>query len=126
MSDRRKTQEATLVLPLSSLMEDMDLYPRHSIDSTYVASLLEALKAGDQLPPIIIDKKSLRIVDGWHRARAYKRLHGASGSIDVITVQYKSEADIIFDAVKRNAGHGREELCALRNTLNTFLSKLCD
>jgi hypothetical protein len=94
-------------MPLADLVEDMDLYPRHAVDPSNVQALAHALEAGATLPPIIADKKSKRIVDGWHRARAYKRIHGPTTSVEVEVVAYKDEAAIKYDAILRNSQHGR-------------------
>jgi len=92
---------------LAELVEDMELYPRHNVDDGNVGSLAMAIKAGCQLPPIIADSKSKRIVDGWHRARAWKRVHGPKCTVEVELRKYSSEAEIIEDAVRCNAAHGR-------------------
>src|SRR5688572_13414948 len=55
----------------SELVEDFDLYPRGDVDGTHVLSLVQALEAGVELPPIIACKKTKRIVDGFHRRRAF-------------------------------------------------------
>ena len=94
-------------LPLSSLVEDMELYPRHAVDDSNVRSLALAIEAGCELPPIVADEKSKRIVDGWHRARAWKRVHGPSAVVDVDLRKYKSEAELVEDAIQLNSAHGR-------------------
>lgn len=99
--------ETTVTLPLAQLVEDMDLYPRHAVDPAHVSSLVGALESGATLPPLVADKKSKRITDGWHRARAYKRVLGNTATVDVVLINYPNEAAMIFDAAHRNAAHGR-------------------
>lgn len=101
--------EKKCCLPLASLVEDMSIYPRHAIDGMHVASLVSALEVGNDLPPIRIDGKSKRITDGWHRRRARLRLAGNDGAqkTECIAVDYGSEAEMIADAVRCNAIHGR-------------------
>lgn len=94
-------------LPLAKLVEDMDLYPRHAVDTAHVQSLVFALESGATLPPIVADKRSKKITDGWHRARAYRRVIGPEAVVDVELIPYKNEAEMIVDAVARNAAHGR-------------------
>ena len=94
-------------VPLSALVEDMDLYPRHAVDGQHVASLVNALAAGEKLPPIVADAKSKRITDGWHRARAHRRHSGPACEVDVEMVEYADEAELLLDAVGRNSAHGR-------------------
>lgn len=85
----------------------MAVYPRHSVDDTHVNALAMALRAGVTLPPVVADLKSKRIVDGWHRVRAYRKVVGPQAAIDVDLRSYKSEADLLSDAVALNASHGR-------------------
>ncbi len=94
-------------LPLAELVEDMALYPRHEVDEANVAHLTQALKTGDTLPPIVADKESKRIVDGWHRSRAFRRVLGADAVVDVELRSYKSTGEMFLDAVALNATHGR-------------------
>jgi hypothetical protein len=94
-------------VPLAQLVEDMEIYPRHAVDSTHVQAIFHALESGVELPPIVADKKSKRITDGWHRARAYRRFLGPEGSVGVQLIAYKDEAAMKLDAVARNATHGR-------------------
>lgn len=96
-----------VTIPLSSLVEDMTIYPRHDVDESHVGLIVQAVEAGVQLPPIVADKKSKKMTDGWHRARAYKRVHGPTATVEVELIDYASEADMIYDAVKRNSSHGR-------------------
>ena len=92
---------------LAELVEDTDLYPRHCVDGMHVSYLENAILSGAQLPRIVADKSSKRIVDGWHRRRAYQRVLGEAGEIEVEFIDYKDEAAMVFDAVRLNASHGR-------------------
>lgn len=92
---------------LSSLVEDFDFYPRHAVDSTHVSQIALAVKAGATMPPIVADAKSLRIVDGWHRRRALMRVLGPSAEVKCDLRAYDSDADMLLDAIRLNAGHGR-------------------
>ena len=94
-------------MPLSELVEDWELYPRHSVDNSHVQTLALALETGATLPPIVADIKTKRITDGWHRARAYKRVVGNAAVVDVELVKYANEEELMYDAVVRNSRHGR-------------------
>lgn len=102
-----KSRPKIVNLPVSELVEDMEFYPRHSVDASHVTALALALESGAELPAIVADKKSKRIVDGWHRVRAYKRVNGVESTVRVELVSYKNDAAMKLDAVKRNAEHGR-------------------
>jgi hypothetical protein len=94
-------------MPLAELLEDMTIYPRRGIDATNVKRLVLALEAGVTLPPVVADAQSHRIVDGWHRVRAFTQVRGATAVIPVELRTYTSEADLFLDAVRLNATHGR-------------------
>jgi len=98
---------ANTTIPLCDLVEDLELYPRHAVDDSNVAALAMALQSGATLPPIVADKKSKRIVDGWHRVRAYRRVLGPKAVVDVELRSYPDEASIVLDAVALNSAHGR-------------------
>jgi hypothetical protein len=93
-------------LPLALLIEDWDIYPRHAVNNSHVNSLYEALAAGDTLPPPRIDTATHRIVDGFHRIRAYRKHLGDDASITVDLNSYPTELALLEDAVRLNAAHG--------------------
>jgi len=92
---------------LAELVLDFDLYPRAEVDSQHVHYLCDALEAGADLPPIIADKESKRVIDGFHRYRAHKRIFGEDATVAVVLKAYGSEAEMFLDAMRYNAGHGR-------------------
>lgn len=89
---------------IEKLVLDWNLYPRHDTDKTQVRRMVAALAAGEIFPPILCDKRSLRIVDGFHRYHAYKR--AGVEEVLVITKAYRDEAEILLEAVTMNARHG--------------------
>lgn len=97
-------------VPIANLVEDYALYPRHAVDSAYVNQLAQAIEAGEglNLPHPVVDAATLRIIDGFHRVRAWRKVIGPSGSIPVDMRSYPDLAAMIEDAVKLNAAHGRK------------------
>jgi len=95
-------------IKLSDLVEDFDIYPRHSVDSAYVSDLARAIEAGDQLPLIRVDKKTKRIVDGFHRARAWRKVLGRGGEIEADIRSYPNEQELLKEAIELNAKNGRK------------------
>lgn len=93
---------------LSELVEDFDIYPRHSVDSAYVSELARAIQAGVSLPLVRVDKKTKRIVDGFHRARAWRKVLGRGGEIEADLHSYASEQALLKEAIELNAAHGRK------------------
>ena len=94
-------------IPLATVVLDFKLYPRGDVDSQHVAYLVEALAAGQELPPIIIDAESKRVIDGFHRVRACEQHLGKDCKIKVIEKSYHDEAEMFIDAMRLNAAHGR-------------------
>jgi hypothetical protein len=95
-----------VLLPLAKLVEDLDLYPRSQVSDNHVADLVAALEAGDILPPPVIDQKSKRIIDGFHRRRAAIKVFGSDALIEVDQRRFKTEADMFVAAVQLNIVHG--------------------
>lgn len=95
-------------IKLATLIEDLALYPRHRVDETHINDLVRALQAGSTLPPIVVDRKSKRIVDGVHRCRALLKHLGEDASAKVDFRTYDTDADFFKDAVALNSSHGRK------------------
>lgn len=100
-------KETTRMVKTSKLVLDYDLYPREQIQSFHVRQMVEALEAGTVLPPITVDRKSKRVVDGFHRVRAYQKLYGKDAEISAILRIYESEAQMFAEAIALNTSHGR-------------------
>src|SRR5688572_5167258 len=92
-------------IKISDLVLDFNLYPRNDVSSVNVTSLIDAIEMGDPIPPPVVDKSSKRVIDGFHRVNAYKRL--AHQEIEVTFREYKNEKDMFADAVRLNRAHGR-------------------
>jgi len=100
-------KETAQEVKVSTLVLDYDFYPREQIQSFHVRQMVEAMEAGVILPPIIVDRKSKRVVDGFHRVRAYQKLYGKDATIPAILKTYKTEADMFADGIALNTTHGR-------------------
>lgn len=94
---------------LSELVLDYSVYPRREIDRYHANAILEALKGGAELPPLVICAKTLRIADGFHRHSAYKRFSDDNPEFEVQVVEkdYKNDAELFLDSMRYNACHGR-------------------
>ena len=91
------------------LVKDWNLWPRYesqALDATNLARIREAIKAGEELPPIIVDIKTNRIVDGFHRHEAYLKEFGDTTEITVEFREYEKESEVFKDAVRLNAKTG--------------------
>jgi hypothetical protein len=91
----------------STLVFDFSIYPRHKIELYHVHQMAETLRAGGSFPPIIVERKTKRVVDGWHRTEAYRKVYGLRTAIPVVLKDWPDEASMREEAVRLNATHGR-------------------
>lgn len=96
------------MIPASELVIDFDIYPRYTVDGTHISYIEDAIRAGVELPPIIVCAKTKRIVDGVHRVRGYQRALDRNADIPCLLKKYESEAEMILDSARLNASHGRK------------------
>lgn len=92
---------------LEMLNPDMAVYPRLELNVDHLRNMKAAVEAGAALPPIVVCVKSRRIADGFHRYRTYSDLFGECHEVEVIEKEYRGERDLFLDAIRLNAGHGR-------------------
>ena len=94
---------------LSELVLDYSIYPRREIDRYHANTMVECLNNGGTLPPVVICNKSLRVVDGFHRITAYKRVSEDNPDYEVECIEkvYKNDAALFLDSMRFNASHGR-------------------
>lgn len=91
--------EETVSAPISSLRPGES--PRlHGEDKAYIARLAEL---GTPMPPILVDRRTMRVIDGMHRLMAAS-LKGQE-TIEVRFFQ-GSAADVFLRGVKENTAHG--------------------
>ena len=91
----------------AELVLDFDVYPRPSIDSQHISEMCEAMKAGYEFPPVVADKKSKRVADGFHRVRTALRVQGTDAEISVVFKSYRTDKALYRDAMRYNARHGK-------------------
>lgn len=91
-------------LGIEKIVIDEDIYPRSGVSDFHVGRLVAALNTGSKLPPVVVEAKTYRLVDGRHRYEAYQK-QGLK-TIEAETKAYNNEADLFADAVRLNIGHG--------------------
>lgn len=99
---------ATTKVKAIELVFDWNLWPRHKtevLDQTNIRQLREALRVGVRLPPIVVNAKDLRIVDGFHRTRAVLDMYGDEGEIDAELRHYENDNQMYLEAAALN-NHG--------------------
>ena len=120
-------------LAVGALIEDMDLYPRQKIDRTHVNHIVEAIKAGHNLPPLVADRSSKRLIDGVQRRRSYLQVFGPDYEVSVVLKDYPSESEMLLDAIRLNSTHGNNLSTADRahcriksEAMGIAIEKFCD
>ncbi|HSR76414.1 MAG TPA: hypothetical protein VLN57_07485 [Xanthobacteraceae bacterium] len=93
-------------LQLNRIVLDEKLRARASgLNPLAVHRLVEAYGAGARFPPLIVEKGTHRLVDGWTRHAAYQLL--GLKQIDVEIRSYHDETELFADAVRFNIQHGQ-------------------
>jgi hypothetical protein len=77
------------------------------VDGYNVLRIRDALEAGAKLLPIIADKKTNMVVDGFHRIKAYQMLYGVDVDIEVEYREYENIREIFLESIKLNNIHGK-------------------
>lgn len=95
----------TTTIKASTLTLDYSLYPRHRISEDNARRIREAMEAGIVTPPVIADRKTKKVIDGFHRVTAALQID-ANAEIQVELRDYKDNAARFQDAIVLNANHG--------------------
>jgi ParB-like chromosome segregation protein Spo0J len=105
-------------LPVADL--SVGYSPREmKVDAGHVAALMEVV---DLLPPVIVDHRTMTVIDGVHRLEAFRRV--GRSHIDALIFNGKdSEAMVV--AIQANVKHGKplsrgERRAAARSLLHAF------
>lgn len=93
---------------LSELVFDHKFYPRTQVDSVHVTDMCNAELAGITFPPYVIDRNTLQVIDGFHRAKKDAKLHGLDCEVECEVRDYKTEGKMFLDAMRLNNAHGRK------------------
>lgn len=101
------------MVPLPQLVLRQDLHPRYAtanghIDRIGVYYLTEFLRVHgiEALAPVVVERRSMVLVDGYQRVQAVRAVYGADACVPVEWVECDSDAAIFLEAVRRNAQHG--------------------
>lgn len=94
-------------IALSEMIEDLAIYPRGTVNAVRVDDMAYALDAGNKLPPPVIDRTTRKIVDGFHRRRAWLKRLGADGKIEVDVQEYEDDAAMLLASTRINAPQGQ-------------------
>jgi len=96
-----------MIFKVSDCLLNYNIYPRKKLNDFNVRRLCEALDAGAVFPPIILDRKSSMVVDGFHRIEAVRQRGGMDAEIEAELHDYDNLQEIFLDSVRFNAKHGK-------------------
>ena len=96
---------AVKVIPIGSIRLDGDTQPRVAIDQDVVQEYSEAMKAGQEFPPIELyyDGANYWLVDGFHRFHAARKIGRTELNAEVKTGM---QADAQWASLATNDEHG--------------------
>lgn len=94
------------MVKLSLLVLDGTFYPRGKTNSVHISHLRGAIRGGATLPPLIVDRKSGIVVDGWHRYHAFLAENGPDSEVPVEYRDYADRRAMFIDMVETNGKHG--------------------
>ena len=107
-------------LKIAELVLDDKVYPRREADESHVQTIADAIEAGVKFPPIVICRKTRRVVDGFHRVLAFGGYFDDQYELACVEKDYASDRELFLDAIRFNASHGLSltiadrQLCTLR------------
>lgn len=93
-------------IKLMDIVIDPNIQVREVEDHT-VSKYAQAMRAGSIFPPLLLEKGTNRVVCGNNRYHAYRRVLPPEAEITVEFRKFNNEAEIIREAARDNARHGR-------------------
>ena len=72
----------TKMVPIGEVVLNRALFPREKLDQDAVVRYRDAYEMGETLPPLVIDKETRELLDGWHRHAAQTELQRTEVAVD--------------------------------------------
>lgn len=91
---------------LVELVIDKSLKELRPVNIVFVSRYRQAYRSGAEMPLIVIDKKTNKIISGNHRYMALLQEYGPDHEIEVKELTFKSEKERLEFFVRENATHG--------------------
>lgn len=91
-------------VPLTQVVWDPDIYPRAKWSTTTIDRYVDALEAGDEFPPVVVEAGTMRLLDGKHRLEAHKKAGRETISVEERPVPEGMSAK--YFAATLSAKHG--------------------
>jgi len=99
MGDKRKMR-------LGDIIVDPTYQVRKSVNPKKVRDYATGIRNGDPIPPMTVERETLRVVDGFTRLEAYRKVMTPDDKVAVILMDFESPADRIAYAAKQNMANG--------------------
>ena len=112
------------MIGLESLIKDYTVYPRDRIVETNVTNMIKALEVGIALPPIVVDRATLRIVDGFHRYLVmlnHADIRERTESLLPVVVIDKNANERMASTVRHNRARGKHQVNGMAGIVFTML-----
>src|SRR5688572_24225903 len=61
-------------IDIEAVVWEPSIYPRQKWNTSTIERYADAIEAGEQFPPIILEQETNRLLDGKHRLEAHKRV----------------------------------------------------
>lgn len=92
------------VIKISEVVWDAKIYPRKKWATTTIEKYADAIEAGDEFPPIVLEEGTNRLIDGKHRLEAYKK----AGKEEIPAEWHKipDDTSVKYYAATLSAKHG--------------------
>lgn len=89
---------------ISEVVFDLEIYPRAEWSQATVNRYAEAIEAGDEFPPIVLERSTGRLLDGLHRLKAHSQ--ALRSSIEVAFVDVPEGVPAKLFAASFSVKHG--------------------
>lgn len=83
---------------------DPSIYPRSKWSTSTIDRYVDALEAGDEFPPVIVEAGTMRLLDGKHRLEAHRKAGRETIAVDVRSVP--DDVPVKLYAASLSARHG--------------------
>ena len=90
---------------VNKIVLDDSIYPRNCLPQFSILRLGHAFDAGAKFPPLTIEARTLRLIDGRQRLEVYKQRGIVRVEAQLKT--YPGDAEAFADAVRLNVSHGQ-------------------
>jgi ParB-like chromosome segregation protein Spo0J len=92
------------MVPIANIRFDETIYPRERVDPQTVTKMTDALRNGFTLPPITLERDTLRLVDGRHRWLS--AMAAGQSEIEAELKTWPSDVELFLESAEVNDIHG--------------------